>query len=177
MRNAARTRRWWTGFAALALATVLSGGCSEQDSVADRSVSPIHSDSGSPPNIVVFLVDALRADRLNCYGYEDRLTSPRVDVLAAEGVLFKNAYAPAPWTLPSLASMMTSSWICEHGVVTDKHKLPESMLTLAEYLKDRGYTTLGLYGNAYAGPDFGLDQGYDAYETLSATMRRPFHGY
>ena len=149
---------------ACALAIVLLGGCSEQGSLADGSVSPVDSETVSPPNIVIFLVDALRADRLNCYGYEDRLTSPRLDELAAEGVLFENAYAPAPWTLPSLASIMTSSWICEHGVVTDKNKLPESMLTLAEYLRDRGYKTLGLYGNVYAGPDFGLDQGYDVYE-------------
>jgi len=150
-------------FAAMLVTSMMGAGCADQrpgvgEAGRNATIEPV------PPNIVVFLIDALRADRLNCYGYEDRVTSPRMDELASDAVLFENAYSPAPWTLPSVVSIFTSSHLCEHGVLTDREKLPRSVTTLAEYLHDRGYTTIGLYGNGYAGPDFGLDQGFDHYK-------------
>jgi len=116
-----------------------------------------------PPNIVVFLVDTLRADRLGIYGYDRRPTSAKLDALAAESVVFDNAYATSPWTLPTVASMATSGYSCAHGVVDDRKKLPAGMATMAERLAEHGYLTMGLYGNAYAGPSFGLDRGFEHY--------------
>ena len=58
------------------------------------------------PHVVMFLVDTLRADYLGCYGAEEP-TSPNIDAIAAEGVVFEQANAPAPWTVPSVASADT----------------------------------------------------------------------
>jgi arylsulfatase A-like enzyme len=116
-----------------------------------------------PPNIVVFLIDTLRADRLGTYGYHRRPTSPRLDEFATDAVVFVQAYAPSPWTLPTVASVASSTFGCDHGVVNDNHRLPAGLTTLAERLAGHGYLTMGLYGNAYAGPAFGLDRGFEHY--------------
>lgn len=116
--------------------------------------------SGRRPNVVVFLIDTLRADRLGAYGY-DKPTSPRIDALAAKGTVFTHCYAPAPWTLPSVVSLMTSKFPCEHGVVVDGQKVSASAETLAERMKQAGYQTASFYANPYAGPTSGLDRGFD----------------
>src|SRR5262245_16296387 len=69
-------------------------------------------------NVVIVLIDTLRADRLGCYGHA-RPTSPRIDGLARESVLFQRACAPSPWTLPTVPSLMTSTLPCEHQVLVD----------------------------------------------------------
>jgi arylsulfatase A-like enzyme len=87
-----------------------------------------------------------------------------MDEVAGESVVFDSAYAPAPWTLPSVASIFTSTHICEHGVIHDRNRLHGSFETLTERLRDAGYRTLGLTGNPYVGADFGTDQGFDVLE-------------
>ena len=114
-------------------------------------------------NVVIFLIDTLQARRLNCYGYDKKTTSPNIDALARKGVLFKNAYAAAPWTLPSVASLLTSRFPCEHGVLSTRTRFGSRMRTLPMCLKHIGYTTLGLWGNAIVGPGLGFDRGYDFY--------------
>ena len=66
--------------------------------------------------VFIYLVDTLRADHLQPYGYA-RPTSPELQALAAESAVFEHAYSAAPWTLPSVASLVTSTYVCEHGVV------------------------------------------------------------
>lgn len=109
--------------------------------------------------VIIYLVDTLRADRLGVYGYT-KPTSPGLDALAAESVVFDSAYAPAPWTLPSVASLVTSTFVCEHGVVSNRTRLGQDLPTLAGRLSDIGYVTGGIYANPYAGPKFGLERGY-----------------
>lgn len=142
---------------AVTIVVAAAVGCADRPSGNDPVVDR------APPNIVIFLVDTLRADRLGLYGYDRRPTSPRLDELASEAVVFEQAYSSAPWTLPTLASMATSTYSCEHGVVDDRRQLPWVLQTVAERLVDRGYLTMGLYGNAYAGPSFGLDRGFEHY--------------
>jgi len=113
--------------------------------------------------VIIYLIDTLRADRLGLYGY-DKSTSPRIDALASESVVFERANAPAPWTLPSVASILSSTFACEHGVIVDGQKLSPSFDTLPERLRSIGYATGGYYANPYVGPATGLDQGYDLYE-------------
>ena len=116
------------------------------------------------PNIVIFLIDTLRVDRLGVYGYERRPTSPRIDELAREAVVFEQAVAPAPWTLPTVVSLFTSTYPCEHGTLDDRQMLSKRLKPLPERLHRMRYTTLGLYGNPYAGPSFALDRGYDVLD-------------
>jgi arylsulfatase A-like enzyme len=115
----------------------------------------------SRANIVILLIDSLRADRLGAYGYDHRPTSPRIDALAREAVVFEQAYTPAPWTLPALASLMTATFPCEHRAFDERRRLSDSVPTLAERLKRLDYTTLGLFANVYAGPRYGIGRGYD----------------
>jgi arylsulfatase A-like enzyme len=112
--------------------------------------------------IVVYLVDTLRADRLGVYGYS-AAKAPQIDALAADSVVFEQAYAPAPWTLPSVASLFTSTFICEHRIIKDDGKLSDSLETLAEKLQRSGYRTGGFYRNPWIGSPTGLNRGFDVY--------------
>ena len=127
-------------------------------------------------NVVLIVVDTLRADRLGCYGH-DRPTSPFIDGLARRGVLFEQAYATAPWTVPSTASLMTSlnarEHGCQHGVipkdvygVMGQERLAESFETLAERMKALGYRTYGVSANPFIARETGFGQGFDEFRLL-----------
>lgn len=90
------------------------------------------------PNVIVIVVDALRADHLSAYGYE-RDTSPFMDGLAEEGVRFENAISPSSWTQPSHASMLTGRYTYEHQAET--HPLDDTYPTIGEALQSQGYRT------------------------------------
>jgi arylsulfatase A-like enzyme len=95
------------------------------------------------PNIVLIVVDALRPDFLGCYGY-DRPTSPNIDKLAARGILFETAIAHASWTKPSFATLLTSLYPFQHGVVDWESVMPDTVTTLPEVLRAHGYATMGI---------------------------------
>jgi arylsulfatase A-like enzyme len=119
------------------------------------------------PNIVLISIDTLRADHLSCYGY-DRPTSSNIDTLAADGVMFQNAYAPSPKTTPSHMSIMTSLLPRVHGVLLwekDKtgRRLDDSIPTLAEVLKKNGYVTGAFTGGGHVHASRGFDKGFDVY--------------
>ena len=97
--------------------------------------------------IIIVSIDALRADSLSCYGYE-RKTSPNIDAIAAEGVLFRHAYTPANWTNPSYFSLITALYPSVHGVTRHHHAISGQVNTLPESLARKGYRTL-LYSNYY----------------------------
>lgn len=111
-------------------------------------------------NVVLVLIDTLRPDRTGVGGYA-RPTTPFLDSLARSGVVFEQAYAPAPWTLPSVVSLMSSQPVCAHGVVVDGQRLPRAFRTLAQRLARHGYATASFYANPYAGPLSGLGRGFD----------------
>ena len=114
------------------------------------------------PNVLVYLVDTLRADRLGCYGWSEDL-SPHLDRLAREGVLFRRTIAQSSWTKPSVVSILTGSRPGRHGVNGKKSKLPESAHTMAEILADNGYATAGFACNAYITRPAGFDQGFEDF--------------
>ena len=114
---------------------------------------------GDPPNVLMIVLDTVRADRLSLYGYR-RPTSPTLEALATRGVRFDAARATAPWTLPSHASMFTGHWPHELGV-TWFTPLGSRFPTLAEYLGSRGYATADFVANfLYCSAEFGLDRGF-----------------
>ncbi|MDY7030173.1 MAG: sulfatase, partial [Spirochaetota bacterium] len=90
------------------------------------------------PDIVLITIETLRADHLGCYGYE-RATSPSIDGVAEEGVLFANAFVPRGLTWPSLSSIMTSLYPVNHGVRNNGQMLYPSVISMAEVLKNEGY--------------------------------------
>lgn len=117
-----------------------------------------------PFNVVVVLIDTLRADHLGAYGYE-RPTSPNFDALAREATLFDGVTAQAPWTKPSVASLMTGRFVHHHGVVSSRDALADDAHTLAEALRDRGYRTAAFSGNPWITPEFRFDQGFTEFES------------
>jgi arylsulfatase A-like enzyme len=134
---------------------LLAAGCGGPDSES----------AAEPVPIIIYLVDTLRTDRLGVYGYTERATSPILDGLAADSVVFDAAYAPAPWTVPSVASILTSTFACEHGLVDGRSRLSGSIETLAERLSKAGYDTGAYYANLWVGPTWGLDRGYAVSES------------
>lgn len=126
----------------------------------------------SRPHIVLIVMDTARASNFSCYGY-NKATSPHIDKIAEEGVLFANAISPSPWTLPSHVSMFTGLYPSEHGLTEDKilegkniyglskkHAFPHFLPTL---LKNEGYRTLGFSNNPWVSHNFGFDKGFDFF--------------
>ncbi len=114
-------------------------------------------------NIILFTIDTLRADHLQCYGYE-RVRTPNINRLAEEGILFEECIAQTPLTLPSHSSIFTGTFPLFHGVRDNGgFYLDESHLTLAEALKLKGYTTGGFVAAFVLDSRWGLDQGFDYY--------------
>lgn len=156
-----------------------------------HSVKAIKNAPTGKPNIILITLDTVRADHLSCYDYR-RLTTPNLDRFSREGILFKNAYAPAPWTLASHASMFTGMYPSKHGAnfnpdsahvikylesqkgrqqfdimrdltTLSMLRLSDENITLAEILSERGYRTAGIIGGPLTASIFGLAQGFDDY--------------
>ncbi len=114
-------------------------------------------------NIVLFTIDTLRADHLECYGY-DRVKTPNLNRLAAEGVRFADFISQAPLTLPSHCSIFTGTYPLFHGVRDNGgFYLDSKHVTLAERLKEKGYQTGAFVGAFVLDSRWGLDQGFDYY--------------
>lgn len=134
-----------------------------------------------PPDVLVVVLDTVRADALSTYG-NPRPTSPQLDLLAADGVVFEDATAPGSWTWPSHASLFTGEPPWVHGAHFGEAgpgalalepdpflatALREDLPTLAERLGAAGYRTASLSANRLVGPAFGLTRGFERAETFA----------
>jgi arylsulfatase A-like enzyme/Tfp pilus assembly protein PilF len=120
--------------------------------------------SSKPANVLIITLDTTRADRIGCYGYKNALT-PAIDSVAREGVLFERAYAPAPLTLPSHASLFTGLYSPEHGVRTNgRGKFAAPNLMLSEVLSAASYQTGAFVASFVLDARFGLDRGFQTYD-------------
>jgi arylsulfatase A-like enzyme len=120
-------------------------------------------------NLVLIVVDTLRADALGAHGGLPGIT-PHLDSFAAQAIRFDALFAPAPWTLPTVASLLSGLHPQTHGAGTRLEGfaptgLPEAAKTLAEALAENGYVTSGIYNNIYLNTAFGLQQGFDRYRS------------
>ena len=113
------------------------------------------SEANRPKNVVLIIVDTLRADRLGCYGY-DRNTSPNIDELASGGTNFRYNHSQGTWTVPSMVSMMSGLY-----VTTKETALSPSHPTLAETLQSAGYETFATVANAVLANERGFERGFD----------------
>ena len=114
------------------------------------------------PNLVLIVVDTLRADWTTPYGFEQD-TSTELAAWARRGVLFERVRAQSSWTKISMASLMTSLWPRSHGITEAQDGLAESAVTLAEVLRSAGYATYGVQTNGWLHQSFGFHQGFDRY--------------
>lgn len=125
----------------------------------DRQAEPLRA-TASRYNVVLVILDAARAEQFGAYGY-GRSTTPEIDRIAADGVVFERAYTPAVYTLGAMSSLWTSQYPDRHHAeVSYADPLPRDRLTLAEALSARGVTTAGFVANAVAGPIHGFDRGF-----------------
>jgi arylsulfatase A-like enzyme len=134
------------------------------------------------PNVVVVLIDTLRPDYLDAYGYP-RSTAPFLAELASKSVVFERAFSTSSWTVPSVASLLTSAYPHQHGVVQGfmayrkqlaglerderaklkLQRLSASTPALPEILKKLGYSTYGIAANVNLGPELGFQRGFDKF--------------
>lgn len=128
-----------------------------------RSASSPLPPTSSASNVLLIVLDTVRADRTSLHGYA-RDTTPNLARLAKRGVVFENARAPAAWTLPTHASLLTGRWPFELSTRTHG-PLDDTFPTLAEHLADRGYDTAGFVANTYfCNSWYGLGRGFMHYE-------------
>lgn len=124
----------------------------------------VGASGGGIRNVVLISLDTTRADRLSCYGYP-RPSTPNIDSVAREGVLFDLALTPVPLTLPAHSSMLTGTYPPIHGARGNEgFRLAEYNVTLAETLRDAGYETAAFVGGFPMAALFGLNQGFDTYD-------------
>ncbi len=119
-------------------------------------------------------IDSLRLDHLGAYGYT-RPTSPTIDRLAREGVVFEQAISTSSWTLPSHVSLLTSQDVSTHGVDEPHDKLSAGLPFLAEAMRAAGYATAGFYSVAMLGADYGFARGFDRYYNCTNLVKPEDH--
>jgi arylsulfatase A-like enzyme len=136
--------------------------------------------AGGKPNIVVIVIDTLRADHLPFYGYSEE-TAPFLGTLAEEGTLFERVWSTSSWTAPATASLFTSVYPQQHGVVTGRsvtyltskelgveitlNRIPAELETLPEAMKRAGYRTFGVSDNFNVCDQMGFADGFDTFSS------------
>ncbi|MBN1825987.1 MAG: sulfatase [Candidatus Eisenbacteria bacterium] len=130
---------------------------------AALSLSGCGKTADRPMNILIILVDTLRADHVGSYGYA-RSTTPHLDRLSEESSVFDHAYSHSPWTMPSVASLLTSLTPRDHGITDWQQPLDERFLTLAEWLSTKGYSTAAFVSHIIFRRKFHFDQGFRHYD-------------
>jgi arylsulfatase A-like enzyme len=119
------------------------------------------------PNIVVLILDSLRAAQMSCYGYS-RVTTPNLDAFAREGVLFRRVFSPATWTIPSHASLLTGLYVSQHRIesIEAERRFNEAIVTLPELLRRHGYRTAAFSHNPLFSPSQGLGDGFEEFHEM-----------
>lgn len=128
----------------------------------NRPATPQVEIAASDGPVILIVVDALRPDRMSTYGAK-RPTTPNLDALADDGLVFTNFFTNGNWTRPSTASLLSGVLPHEHQVERDADRLADSYETLPEMLAAGGLKTGAVVGNGNAGSAFGLHQGFEFY--------------
>ncbi|HHO51414.1 MAG TPA: hypothetical protein ENK18_11185 [Deltaproteobacteria bacterium] len=115
------------------------------------------------PDVVVIVVDTLRADHLSLHGH-DRPTDPALVALAQDAIWYPTAQAPAPWTTPSVTGALTGLHPARFGFRSRPLRLPDRSVLIPELLQDAGWSTHGIVSNLIAGSTVGFDQGFDTFD-------------
>jgi arylsulfatase A-like enzyme len=171
------TARGWTAIAgagALVLAAnSLVAGSSPSAAGEDPATSIATAPVADGYNVILISIDSLRSDHVGAYGYK-RDTSPTIDALAADGVMFAKNSSTSAWTLPAHMSLITGRSLLGHGVISDDRGLSDDVPTLAESLHSNGYTTAAIVSAPYVESRYGFARGFDNYD--DQTINFATHG-
>jgi arylsulfatase A-like enzyme len=118
------------------------------------------------PNVVLIVIDTLRADHLGCYGDPEART-PTIDALAARSAQFR-CIAQAPWTTPAVATILSGAYPAGHGANRTRTALPESVPLLQELLREEGWSTGAVVSHSLIGRRYGFARGFDAFDQSAA---------
>ena len=130
------------------------------------------SSRNNGPNLILIVLDTVRAGNMSCYGYEKQ-TTPHLDRFLDRGIFCENAFSPAIWTIPSHASLFTGTYPTSHGAVNLHRRLDGRYTTLAETLSASGYHTIAFANNRFLTEDvFGLSRGFDTIADLDYPRNR-----
>ena len=116
-------------------------------------------------NVVLYVMDALRADHVSTYGYS-RPTTPNIDALAKEGITYTKCFSPATWTKPVGASLLTGSYPPTHGVRTREDVFSSGVPRLPKLLAENGYATAGFSTMGNVSKSLGYGRGFSTFEDL-----------
>ncbi|MFQ6082455.1 MAG: sulfatase [Candidatus Aminicenantia bacterium] len=116
-------------------------------------------------NVILISIDTLRPDHLSCYGYS-RKTSPNIDKLAKDGILFVNSFSSTSWTLPAHISLLTSLDTVHHQVYFPFQRMNEEIMTLADILRNNNFYCSAFTGGGYLNAKYGFAKGFDSYQEL-----------
>ena len=131
----------------------------------ERRAEPVR-DAVRGANVLLVVLDAAAARHFGCYGYP-RATTPEIDRIAREGVVFERAYTTGCYTRAAMGSIWTSQFPDDHGAVGDRSRLPTTPYpTLAEVLTAAGVHTAGFVANSVAGPAYGMDRGFGEFHEV-----------
>lgn len=151
------------------------GGQPAEAGTASLSGGDPHPGLGvSAPDVLLYVVDALRADRLGAYGAA-AMASPALDALSRGATLHERALAPTSWTRPSSATLLTGLPPSAHGVVNRESAIPPELPALPGILKEHGFRTAVLVTNTHLAAAFGFDRGCDHYEQLREEATAEVH--
>jgi arylsulfatase A-like enzyme len=123
-------------------------------------------------NVLFICVDTLRPDHLGYRGYS-RETSPNIDGLAEEGVVFPRCYSQSGWTLPSMATIFTGHYPKDHGAIDRLYAFNPELPTLASILAEHGYDTRGYVSHVILKPEYGFDKGFGVFDYSVLDVGRP----
>ena len=174
-----RDKKVFAGLLSLSAALVLSLAASF---AIENFATPSPPPASGPPSrirhVILLTVDTLRRDALSCYG--GGTPTPNIDRLAEDGILFENAYAPSPWTLPSFVTILSglSPWV--HKATRLEYAVPAGLPSLAAFLKKEGYLTASIGSNPVVmlpGPQPALSSGFDDYDFYPKNHRPLTQGH
>ena len=183
---------------AAALAVLCAVSCSREDlapalaaELEPEAATGLSEGIAAGRNIVLIVIDTLRADRLPFYGCEKN-TAPFMSELAERGVVFEKTWATSSWTAPATASIFTSLYPNEHGVTMGMmvfrdleeeegggmklNRIPEDLETIPTFLKGQGYRTYGVVANPNASAEMGFARGFDVFEHVRGRKQKKHAG-
>ncbi len=126
--------------------------------------------SAPPRNIVLISLDTLRRDHVQAFNPSSPAATPNLNAIAEESIVFDNAWAQIPFTLPSHMSMFTGLYPDAHGVDRKKARLGDGVPTLSTLLAGAGYQNIAVVTNSWMKGVFGFDRGFDHYERLPSGL-------